>query len=138
MNKLQITFKDETQNVERAVIRAENRVLNKIGYVTMSDARRSIRPGRKVSQPGKPPRSKLGTLKRGIRYAVDKEQKLVVMGPEYLPRKSKDAPQALEHGGVSVTAQGDRIKVEQRPFMAPAHEKVINEKLPRLLKDCVK
>lgn len=128
----------QTGELLRQIDRAERRALRVVGFETYRDAKDSIRPGPAPSAPGQPPRSKLGILKHHIRYAVDGERKLMVSGPEYLPRKSRDVPQSLEQGGISITANGESLRISARPFMRPAFARTLRQVLPRVLTDSVR
>ncbi len=107
-------------HVLNRVAAGEVRALRKIGFATRGRALLLIKPGAGASAPGDPPHSHLGLLTRFMRYAVDAEEKRVVIGPEFLARKSQNAPAALEKGGESITTRGRRIRVAARPFMSPA------------------
>lgn len=74
------------------------------------------------SNPGQPPRSHLGSLKRFLFFAYDREGNSVVIGPARLNGVSggPDALEALEEGGRSKNAKGKAIRVAARPFMGPA------------------
>lgn len=79
-------------------------------------ARRSIRIGRRASEPGKPPRTRRQRrLKQAIQYAGDKSQKTYVVGV----KKSMFGVVGgvHEHGE---TYKG--VKYPARPFMRPALE----------------
>lgn len=120
-----------------SVGQAEVRALRILGYETMRDAKNSLQPGPRPSPPGQPPRSKLGTLKRHIRYAVDDQRRVMVAGPEYLPRESRDVPEALEHGGISIAADGTALSVAARPFVRPAFARTLQTVLPRAFANSV-
>jgi hypothetical protein len=122
----------DDQAVTTPLRAAGSRFLRVVGFETMREAQRSIVPGRGPSAPGSPPHDQTGVLRRFIRYAAQPDGKLVVIGPEYLPRKSEDAPRALEYGGTSINARGDAIHVAQRAFMRPAFGRVIPRVLPQL------
>lgn len=91
----------------------------------------------KSSEPGEPPRSITGLLRKFIYFAYDPNTRSVVIGPAKLD-KSTGAPATLEYGGTAtitkfrtvtgadgktvVTRRKERIVIEPRPFMAPAYE----------------
>ncbi|WP_146510779.1 hypothetical protein [Thalassoglobus neptunius] len=91
----------------------------------------------KHADPGEPPRSATGFLKKFILYGYDKIEEWVVVGP----LKSKTGTvHLLEHGG---TAQlpGFRGKIftmdfKGNPFMRPAEEKA-RPKLPQLFQNAL-
>lgn len=102
-------------------------------------ARRSIRDGSKKtrhlpSNPGQPPKNRTGLLKDFIFYVyLDRS---VIIGAAKLNQTLGTAPNALEHGGISLTNRGSRkkkriveVRIKARPFMSPALDKAI-PKLP--------
>jgi len=84
-------------------------------------AKREGRPkpklGYKSSEPGEPPRSRSGLLKKFLYYAFDQSSKSVVVGPAKLAGMDGDAPSILEYGGTS-----EGVKIKPRPYMRPAEE----------------
>ncbi len=84
------------------------------------------------SKPGEPPRSIRGDLKQFLFFAYDPERRSVVVGPAKLNGKQGNAPQVLEEGGYAVTHRGERVRIEERPYMDPAFDKNIHA-LPRML-----
>lgn len=106
-----------------------------LGFAVRADAQASIRDGRGTSAPGTAPRSHDGTLRRWILYAYEKSSRSVVVGPKLLKRKSRDAAEALEHGGLSETTRGEVQRVRERPFMRPAMGRTIATDLARILTD---
>ena len=120
----------DTDRVKRAADTATRKNLSKAGAFVRTTARNSIRKRKKISEPGQPPSSHRGLLKRFIFFGYDTERKTVVVGPMRLSQKVGAAPEALEHGGRSVAIAGRRnrrrrrrIQVKARPFMGPALEK---------------
>jgi hypothetical protein len=138
-----------------AVNKATIKALSKAGAFVRRSAQTSIRYGKKVSAPGKPPtgyraqgfrryaKTKSGfairatsPLRELIFFAYDAAGESVVVGPvEYREAKQRKwkAPAVLEAGGsVSAqTASGSRTKrYRPRPFMGPALGKEIPKFLP--------
>lgn len=118
--------------VMRAVDRGKRQSLSKAGAFIRRTARRSIRKapktGKRTSQPGKPPYSHEGSLRRLIFFGYDPQRDSVVIGPVGFRRST--APEALEHGGRSVLYRrrrgrlvAERVRVRARPFMKPALDK---------------
>jgi len=108
---------------------ARRKALSKAGAFVRRDARQSIRKSRKSSEPGKPPRSHQGDLKRFLFFSYDPAAESVVVGPVRLT-KIGAAPQVLEHGGSTTIRTGRRgrrgkraVTMAARPFMGPALEK---------------
>ena len=132
--------------VMKRVNRATRRVLSRFGAFVRTAAKSSIRRRKKSSEPGRPPSSHSGDLKRLIYFGYDPKRETVVIGPLRLNQKIGNAPEALEHGGVSVVAEGSRrrrkrrrrkVMVQARPFMGPAMERE-TPKLPRMWADSVR
>lgn len=110
------------------VDRAERRVLNHAGALTRKIARQSIRKRKRVSQPGQPPSSHAGWLRKFIYYHYDRAHASVIVGPALLrSRLGYVVPETLEFGGsVHVFRKNRRLlaKFRPRPYMRPALEKV--------------
>ena len=123
--------------VIRAVDKARRAVLSKAGAFIRTAARSSIRRRKGPSQPGKPPSSHTGLLKKFIYFGYEPTSDSVVIGPVRL-NKPGAAPSVLEHGGKTVIRKRRRgrivrrrVSIEARPYMAPALEKE-RPKLPKL------
>ncbi len=131
----------DSKKVRSKTDRATRRVLSRFGAFVRQTAKRSIRKRKKASQPGKPPSSHIGLLKKFIFFGYDMIRRSVVIGPVRLTQKGRgEAPEALEHGGiVTMRPRGKRAKVHirPRPFMGPAMEKE-KQQLPALWRDSVK
>lgn len=114
--------------VIQATTRAERRVLNHAGGLTRKIARQSIRKRKRISQPGSPPSSRAGHLRRFILYHYDRARAVVVIGPVKFPsRNAYVVPEILEFGGtVTRRRRGQRIRAryQARPYMRPALDKV--------------
>lgn len=99
----------DRKGIVHRVREGSRQALNKAGAFIRTRARSSIRPGGKkgrVSQPGEPPRSHVGTLKRGILYGIDERgfQLSTVIGPLKEDAQSGrpvigTVPRVLEQGG---------------------------------------
>lgn len=130
--------------VTNAVDRAELKVLSKFGAFVRTRARTSIRKRKKPSQPGQPPSSHSGLLKRFIFFFYDRVQRSVIVGPVKLNGTVGDAPAALEYGGRSTTRGWHKhqrvlriVMIRPRPYMRPALEQE-QGKLPKLWANSVK
>lgn len=123
-----------------AADRARRRVLSRFGAFVRRGARSSIRKRRAISQPGSPPSSHTGLLKRNIFFVYEPLRSNVIIGPILLNSKATDAPALLEHGGV-VTGRRRKKRVRMtyrpRPFMGPAFERE-TPKLPTMWRDSVR
>lgn len=91
----------------------------------------------KSSEPGEPPRSITGLLRKFIYFAYDPSTRSVVIGPAKLD-KSSGAPATLEYGGTAtitkfrtvtgadgqtyIAKRKERIVIQPRPYMLPAYE----------------
>jgi len=125
--------------VINAVDRAERKVLSRFGAFVRRGARSSIRKRKSSSQPGSPPSSHVGLLKRNIFFVYESQRSNVVIGPILL-NKGTDAPAILEHGG-SVTRRRKkkrgRMTYRPRPFMGPAFDRE-KPKLSAMWRDSVR
>jgi hypothetical protein len=101
-----------TANIDRPmVVREVGRkmaaVLNHFGGLVRKIARNSIKRRKKSSQPGDPPSSHTGLLKKFIFYTFDRVRKSVIVGPVKLNARSalnlganvRTIPETLEYGG---------------------------------------
>lgn len=132
----------------RAVDRAERQVLSKAGAFVRRRAKGLVRKRKRVSEPGRPPSSHAGHLKRLIFFGYDRAASSVVIGPLlFRSRSSPTVPELLEFGGVVTRerkgrrrrAPGTRrtMRYRPRPFMGPAMEAEAPNFLS-LFKDCVR
>jgi len=120
------------------------RVMSKFGAFVRKHAQQSLRSASgtaKPSQPGRPPKSRTGLLKKHIYFAYDKEQRTVFIGPAKLNGTiGPNAAAALEHGGRSVvgTRRKQRtVSIAARPFMGPAGDFEAKHNLPKMWQDSV-
>jgi len=127
MKTINIDMFFDSPKVLRAADRATRTSLSKAGAFVRTAARSSIRKRKRVSEPGQPPSSHTGLLRRGIMFGYEASRKTVVIGPRRLGGKIGQAPDALEHGGTSVVVSGLRakrkkriVRIAARPFMGPA------------------
>ena len=138
INQAKGLFFDRTA-VTGAAERAERKILSRFGAFVRCGARSSIRRRKSVSQPGSPPTSHTGLLKRNIFFVYEPQRSNVVIGPILL-NKATDAPALLEHGG-NVTRRRRKKRVRRtyrpRPFMGPAFERE-KPKLPQMWRDSVR
>lgn len=123
--------------VVRNVDATTRRVLSRFGAFVRRTARSSIRKRKRVSDPGSPPSSHTGLLKRFIWFGYDPGRDSVVIGPARLSQAGRGkAPALLEHGGTARRGK-KRTRYEPRPFMGPAFEKELPQ-LPAMWRDSVK
>jgi len=134
----------DTKTVRAKTDRATRRVLSRFGAFVRQTARRSIRKRKKSSQPGRPPSSHTGLLKKFIWFGYDVVRRSVVIGPVRLSQKGRgEAPSALEHGGLVMMrprrreGKETRTRIRPRPFMGPAMDRE-KPKLPVLWRDSIK
>ena len=120
------------------------RVLSKFGAYVRRTARQSIRKRKKISDPGSPPSSHTGLLKRFIFFGYDPRKRSVVIGPVRLTQNGRGkAPALLEYGGTTTLQRHGnprkrvRANFRGRPFMGPAFEKE-QPKLPAMWRDSIK
>jgi len=117
-----------TKVVETAAEKAEKKVLGRFGFLTMKDARKSMRRRKKgPSEKGKPPRVVTGLLKRFLLYVYDKFKQSVVTGPVKLTgfKDAGKAPEALEYGELD------------RPVTVPAFKRQLSTHMPGMWKDSI-
>jgi len=126
--------------VMSAVDRGARQVLSKFGAFVRRTAKSSIRRRKAVSNPGQPPSSHTGLLKKLIYFGYDPDHKNVVIGPEPLNGRS-DGAHSLEYGGRQRIRTSGRKRVNAiyraRPFMGPAFDKE-KPKLPAMWAGSVK
>jgi hypothetical protein len=105
---------------------ATRRALSKAGAFIRTRARTSIRKRKKISKPGSPPSSHVGTLKKLLFFGYDPSAKSVVVGPAAFGKA--EAPSLLEFGGQvkRATRRGRKTMVYRpRPFMGPALQREV-------------
>lgn len=90
------TFFDD-KSVRRALDRGTRKALSKFGAYVRRRAKSSIRKRKKTSEPGQPPSSHTGKLRKYIYFGYDRTRRSVVIGA--LPFSSSRAQETLEHGG---------------------------------------
>ena len=120
----------DRKKVIDAMDKATRKALSKFGAFVRRRAQTSIRKRRAVSEPGSPPSSHVGTLRKAIFFSYDPGRKSVVIGPTLLngrPARGVSVPSLLEHGGEvpgSIGADGKArlLRYRPRPFMRPAFE----------------
>ena len=136
--RMKLLFFD-TPRVQREVDVATRRALSKAGAFIRQRAKSSIRKRKKVSQPGSPPSSHAGDLRRLIFFAYDPAGQDVVIGP--VPFREGQAPRLLEFGGPathrSKTGRTRRVFYRSRAFMGPAMEKELPN-LPGFFRNSVR
>jgi hypothetical protein len=132
----------DTRAVTSAVDRATRRVLSKFGAFVRTRSRSSIRSRRRISEPGQPPSSHTGLLKRFIYFGYERDRKSVVVGPAKLNKPDPRVLELLEFGGRTRrrnlrTKQLEMQNYRARPFMGPALAKE-TPKLAPLWRNAVK
>ena len=134
----------DSARVVKATSRAERKVLSRFGAFVRRGARSSIRKRKAVSEPGQPPSSHTGLLKKFIFFAYEPSKQSVIIGPARLNKTTGDALPALEYGGrTKIVARRRRqrrvrtVNIQARPFMGPVFEKE-KTKLPDLWRASVK
>ena len=102
---------DEDGLVAR-VAKASLGVLRRMGAYVRRAAQHKVHTSDKPSQPGTPPHSKTGALKRGILFGVEKRRQSVLIGPGF--RFVGASMAAHEFGG-----QYRKESYPKRPLMGP-------------------
>ncbi len=130
----------DTKAVTSRVDKAARKALSKFGAFVRTAAKHSIRKRKAVSEPGSPPSSHAGHLRRLIYFGYDARRKNVVIGPTPF-RGTAEAPPLLEYGGRArrKDRKGKNVLAtyEARPFMGPAFERE-KPKLPAMWRDSVR
>lgn len=134
----------DTDNVIKLVDASMRKSLSRFGAFVRTRSRSSIRKRKRASNPGEPPSSHTGILKRFIFFSYDAKNKSVVVGPTPL-RSDSTAPELLEHGGAGITSkfinrrgqERRRGQWRARPFMKPAFDAELPGFL-QSLKDSIK
>lgn len=98
-------------------------ILRRMGAYIRRAAQSKVRQSRNPSQPGEPPHTRRGALKRGILFGVDRRTNSVVVGPSI--RFVGTSMQAHEFGGGY-----KRERYPKRPLMGPS----LRESAPHLAK----
>lgn len=98
-------------------------VLRRMGAYIRRVAQSKVRQSRNPSQPGEPPHTRRGALKRGILFGVDRRTNSVVVGPSI--RFVGTSMQAHEFGGGY-----KKERYPKRPLMGPS----LRESAPHLAK----
>lgn len=96
-------------------------ILRRMGAYIRRAAQSKVRQSRNPSQPGEPPHTRRGALKRGILFGVDRRTNSVVVGPSI--RFVGTSMQAHEFGGGY-----KRERYPKRPLMGPS----LRESAPHL------
>lgn len=104
-----VNFFVDTQAVLKAAERGKRKALGHFGGFVRKAAQYSIRRRKAISQPGQPPSSHTGVLKRFLFYAYDGRYDSVLIGPMLTNQKFAQrgvsglqrgtVPAALEYGG---------------------------------------
>ena len=117
-------------SLERKVQQANFKNLGHAAATLRMVARQSIRRRKKPSQPGSPPHTQTGRLKRSIIYSVDRQRQSAIIGPSHSIIGPAGAEH--EHGG------GRRKqRFPRRPYMGPALKK-IQPRLSRMWASSIK
>ena len=120
---LQVRTRSDIPKVIRKVRRANIESLGHAGATIRLTAKRSIRKSPNPAEPGTPPKTRRGQLRRSIRFAVEQNKQRVVIGQDH--RLVAQSARAHEFGG-----RYRRERYPKRPFMGPALTKT-QSRLPR-------
>lgn len=108
----------QLERIVKAAEKARSGNLRSVGYLVATAAKRLIQKSATASQPGQPPASRKGLLRRAIRYELAADKQSVVIGPAYTIVGT--AGEAHEFGGRYRGAT-----YPERPFMGPALQEVL-------------
>lgn len=117
--KSEVEF-DEDGLVAR-MARASREFLKRAGAYVRRVAQRKVVTSPKPSQPGQPPHSRHGLLKRGLLFGLERDGKSVLVGPGF--RFVGESMSAHEFGG-----KYRRERYPKRPLMGPS----LKESVPHL------
>ena len=106
------------ERIAKAAARARAGNLRSVGYLVGNVAKRLIQKSSSKSQPGQPPTTRKGLLRRAIRYELASDKMSVVIGPTY--SLVGTAGEAHEFGRRYKGAD-----YPERPFMGPALQEVL-------------
>lgn len=112
----------DSEGVVRRLSAGERRLFTRYGGAVRTVARRSMRPGGKkyaTAEPGEPPRTHEGAIRRLLFFAYEPGGHTVVIGPALFRAKSKagggmTVPELLERGG-TVPANGRVVTARRKP-----------------------
>ena len=107
------------------IAKAGRDVLKRAGAYVRTVARRRILTSPKPSQPGQPPHSRRGLLKRAILFGLDREGKSVLVGPGFNGALSEAPPYGTVAQGLRPAAGED---VERSGQMTVSNTKQNKEK----------
>ena len=117
----EIEFEEKTLLAK--VAKASVDILKRMGAYVRTVARRKVKSSDKPSQPGSPPHSKTGALKKGILFGLEKKNSSVLIGPS--DRFVGTSASAHELGG-----KYKKERYPKRPLMGPS----LKESIPQLTK----
>lgn len=121
INEFKAGFFDRAE-IDKKVAAGQKKALGKFGAFVRTRARSSIRKRKRVSLPGQPPSSHVGTYKNLIFFAYDPVAESVVIGP--VKFKKGNVPALLEHGGPAVrkgpSGNLRTVYYRARPAIGPA------------------
>ena len=113
----------DREGLTARIAKASVEALRRVGAYVRRVARSKVHPSQKPSQPGNPPHSKTGALKRSILFGLERREATVVVGPS--ERFLGTSMAAHEFGGAY-----KRERYPKRPLMGPS----LKESIPRLAK----
>ena len=113
----------EEKTLLAKVAKASVDILKRMGAYVRTVARRKVKSSDKPSQPGSPPHSKTGALKKGILFGLEKKNSSVLIGPS--DRFVGTSASAHEFGG-----KYKKERYPKRPLMGPS----LKESIPQLTK----
>jgi len=127
---VKIKTKIQTQRVAQQAKQKNIESLGHAGAAIRLIANRSIRRRKGPSPVGEPPHTHTKRLPRAIKYAVEKQRRAVIIGPDV--ESIGTVGRAHEYGGLY-----KQERYQPRPFMRPALEK-IRSRLPKFWASSIK
>ena len=123
MNGVRTDIEFDEEGLVAKIARASKEFLKRAGAYVRTVARRKVVTSPKPSQPGQPPHSRKGLLKRAILFGIEREGKSVLVGPGF--RFIGASLSAHEFGGRYM-----RERYPKRPLMGPS----LRESAPHIAK----
>ena|GEM_PF-3347178 len=118
----------DREGLIRGVDDMDRQYQSRAGGLTRKIAQQSQRRSKRSADPGSPPRSHSGQLRKLLYYARVPSENSTIVGPAYLSTKlSYSVPEKLEHGGRARIPDGKggerTVTYRAFPFMFPALRK---------------
>lgn len=116
------------RNLDAALSDGKRRALSRAGAFVRRTMKGSIRKAKKSADPGKPPKSKTGLLKKLIFFVYERAKQTVIIGPAKVnntgfPGEPDDALPILEFGGTTKRRVTPFIETDKGPALFDARSR---------------